>query len=1421
MIFSDPKFWPARRSRPASAYLSPMKHVSRALFAFLFVCAALFLPAGAALAITIFNESPAVNYRFSSGFRTGDPVQNTNPSFLAAGYDLSSIGWWNRPGDNSRVKHTTLVAPLFSVNAVHYPFQAGDVVEFLSADGNLKTNTVAFRDTARGDLSVTRYESAFTESDQVSVIRILDISTLNYTGQPALIVGSTPNPSIGTEFATARVLAANVASGGVSFQGYNQDNSLSFLQLQSGDSGSPTLIPYKGEITLIGTVTSASAGGTVYSPTETNSLLSAYGYALKFTIYDVPSDTANTANVWTGGSGSGDFFTGGNWSRGSAPGDQPVIFDVGAGGGQSAITLNAGQSLRGLLFRANAGTTGFTFNGSGTLTTGWTGIRNEDAKTQTFNVAMKLAASQNWEAAEGNLEFNGNIDNAGYLVVVGGAKDTAISGVLSGEGGLAKDDAGTLTLNAVNTYTGTTFIHNGTVRLGAGGNLGTGAVTFSAGNEALLDLNGRNQTLASLSSGHGGTGRVVLGGATLSVNAASGTTSYLGSIEGNGTLIKSGAGVWALGGENTHGGPTRLTGGVLRLASEGALSAASNLVINGGVLELGAGDLTRSLGTGAGEIQFLGTGGFSAHGGTRIVNLGGTGATLTWGSGGFVTSGSVLQLSSMASDSIVVLSNGINLAGGARTIFVDNGLAAIDARIEGELSNGALIKTGNGNLELTGHNTYAGQTQVNGGALQVSSSGALGAGNLSLNGGVLILASGDFSRTLGTGTGQVQFAGSGGFAASGGTRIVDLGGNGATLIWGSGGFVGEARTLLLSTAASDSTVILNNGIDLNGTARTIQANDGSAAVDARIAGVLSNGSLIKTGAGTLELAAANTYSGQTQINGGGLLVSHASALGAGNLSLNSGGVLVLGTGDFTRTPGTGAGQVQFAGSGGFAARGAERSVNLGGAGAALTWGTGGFTPSGNALYLSATSADATVNFVNPIDLAAAARTFWVADGSATVDARLLGALSNGGLTKGGAGLLELTVANSYSGVTRVDGGVLRLSHPGALPSVSNLLFSGGGVLELATGDFSRSLGTGAGQVQFAGNGGFSAYGADRSVNLGGAGATVTWNSTNGLPTQLVLASATSDATLNWQNPIVLGSATSLLVSRTITVHDGSASIDAKMNGAISGIGWGLEKNGDGVLELTDTNTHSGRTVVSAGTLVVSGQLTATSAVTVREGAGFVYRGASSLNRRVEVAGGTFLYDSASAFTGALDFSSGLIGGSGNLSSIAISVGENRTISPGNSAGALTTGTLNWQSGGTYLWEISSLSGGAGTGWDLLSIQGNLNILSSPEGFTLRLDSLGGLAGWDATLSQTWTIATATGGINGFASGLFTIDSSGFAAENLLEGGSFSLLQSGTALNLVFTAVPEPSAAMLIGFSFLLLGRVRKAFHSGNDFFLSK
>jgi len=129
----------------------------------------------------------------------------------------------------------------------------------------------------------------------------------------------------------------------------------------------------------------------------------------------------------------------------------------------------------------------------------------------------------------------------------------------------------------------------------------------------------------------------------------------------------------------------------------------------------------------------------------------------------------------------------------------------------------------------------------------------------------------------------------------------------------------------------------------------------------------------------------------------------------------------------------------------------------------------------------------------------------------------------GDFIKVGPGLISLNNsatgagANSWTGRTVIHGGVLRINHANALPSTSNIVFesghnglsdhgayasgpSYGGILELgyagsgAGGAHNFTLGTGPGQLRWEGSGGFSAYGADRSVRLNG-GANLNWGAT--------------------------------------------------------------------------------------------------------------------------------------------------------------------------------------------------------------------------------------------------------------------------------------------------------------------------------------
>jgi len=232
----------------------------------------------------------------------------------------------------------------------------------------------------------------------------------------------------------------------------------------------------------------------------------------------------------------------------------------------------------------------------------------------------------------------------------------------------------------------------------------------------------------------------------------------------------------------------------------------------------------------------------------------------------------------------------------------------------------------------------------------------------------------------------------------------------------------------------------------------------------------------------------------------------------------------------------------------------------------------------------------------------------------------------------------------------------------------------------------------------------------------------------------------------------------------------------------------------GTLTLSASNGYSGPTTIQGGTLV----LASTGSI-----------GSSPL---VEVAAGAAF--SVTAKAGGYAVPSGqTLAGSGSVVG-AVAIGTGATLAPGASPGTLTvSGNVTLGSGGTYNWQVFDAAGTAGsaTGWDLLSVGGVLDVAAtSGDRFNLNLWSLSGVGpdvngpavNFNAAQNGSWRIASAAGGITGFAADKFTINTAatnataGFA--NDLAGGTFSVVQQGNDLVLQFTAdVPEPVAPVTI------------------------
>jgi len=571
-----------------------------------------------------------------------------------------------------------------------------------------------------------------------------------------------------------------------------------------------------------------------------------------------------------------------------------------------------------------------------------------------------------------------------------GTAAATISASVDGTGGLAKDGVGTLVLTGANIYSGETALSAGALQIGNNLALQNSHLVLSGGTFAFSP----------------GIGAPAFGGLTSSTDLtlASNFTSltfnpgagviaaYSGNLSGGTamSLTKTGPGTQVLSGANAYTGATTVNGGVLRLGNAtalpggiGATGGASELTINSGVVELADGDFHRNLGTSADQFQITGgVSGFSAYGGARTITVNNNAATeLVWGSATFAPT--TLVLNEMTADNTLTLSNKIDLNAASRIIAVNADTAVISGVIRTSTGTAALTKIGNGRLVLSGDNSYDGGTTLSAGTLSIGHNGALGTGDLAINGGTIEAdgAAQSISNDVGWG-GNFTFGGNQDLTISGTTtlgttaRTVTIANSGRTTL---GAVTSYAADHTFTFDASSGDLEMAGAVTLTGGNRkfTININPtnpaGSLVISGAVQQDVAGRGLTKDGAGTLVLSgASNTYSGTTEIRKGALRVNQGAAnLSGGNLKFTGSGVLET-SGSFTRAIGTGNDQVQWSNEhGGFAAHGGALTVTLtpagGSAGDQLTWGsrTTGFN--GRDPVLGSVTADSAVTLTNSID----------------------------------------------------------------------------------------------------------------------------------------------------------------------------------------------------------------------------------------------------------------------------------------------------------------------------------------------------------------------------------------------------------------------------------------------------------------------
>ncbi|MGC4031378.1 MAG: autotransporter-associated beta strand repeat-containing protein [Tepidisphaeraceae bacterium] len=403
---------------------------------------------------------------------------------------------------------------------------------------------------------------------------------------------------------------------------------------------------------------------------------------------------------------------------------------------------------------------------------------------------------------------------------------------------------------------------------------------------------------------------------------------------------------------------------------------------------------------------------------------------------------------------------------------------------------------------------------------------------------------------------------------------------------------------VINAGASGRTLTISAPIALGG-ALTVNATGGAAYVDGIVSG--TGNVTLNNGGNYVSFTGANTYTGNTTISGsylngyvyGAVRASDGTNISsAGSLTLSS-GVLDIST-NITRALGTDAGQISIVGAAsGFSAVGSAVTVSIGGTASPtpLTWGSATFNPT--ALVLADWNANNTLTFANDIDLGGATRYIFAAASNTATQSVLGGALTGTGSVQFyGNSTIVLTKASTYTGTTTI-GQWLTSSQS-----------SPQGIVRVAA---SNALSTG-----------------DVTIGLGGNGVTSRLELTNGvtLPNNIVLPSrnvadvairnVSGDNTLSGtigitsggsQNNIesVAGTLTlsgttgsgvalqSLLGSRTVTfggAGNGVISGIIRDNNGTAGPTIAITKTGAGTWTLTGTNSYTGATTVSAGTLAL-------------------------------------------------------------------------------------------------------------------------------------------------------------------------------------------------------------------------------------------
>jgi len=398
------------------------------------------------------------------------------------------------------------------------------------------------------------------------------------------------------------------------------------------------------------------------------------------------STQAQFNETWDGGGGDDNWTTGNNWADNTAPGSPQGILNF-AGTTRLTPNNNFGSYSGGYRIFFNSGAGAFTLNGNPIKFFDFGGnravIQNDSASTQTINLRVGAGNSTgglDFGPNTGDIIYNGGsidngtifLDGSSQLRVFGnsGRTLTLNKGIINGDatGTVAINGPSTTIYNTTGfTYSGDTFVNNGTLRVAVSGaapntTFRLGDTSGSAGANLNLDGGASITNIVNVRAGSSGTkiiantastsgaatyagnlfldgsatlfansgGSVTLSGGTLDLKNqtltvdGSGSTLISGVLQqttGSGKLTKSGAGTLTLSGVNTYVGATTVNNGTL--AVNGSLASGSAVSVASGATVGGAGAINGSLTVNSGGTLAPGNSGIGILTNAASPSLGG------------------------------------------------------------------------------------------------------------------------------------------------------------------------------------------------------------------------------------------------------------------------------------------------------------------------------------------------------------------------------------------------------------------------------------------------------------------------------------------------------------------------------------------------------------------------------------------------------------------------------------------------------------------------------------------------------------------------------------------------------------------------------------------------------------------------------